>query len=190
MIKDINSYVPMNNNTTYCLDTNALYWYCYPRYGINLKPNRVSEIGVYYDFVDRLVQNGNTIVTSIYNVSEFLNIIEKHECEIYQKLNRGIKYNIKDLRNIEAQRANLKRQMTVSINNVYAICKVLEYAMERTTIDNFVDKLHEHKCDVFDYVILDYYKKNKNLNIVTDDADFMSIDGINIFTANPQILHK
>ena len=34
------------------------------------------------------------------------------------------------------------------------------------------------------------HKENKNLNIVTDDADFMSIDGINIFTANPQILHK
>ena len=84
----------------------------------------------------------------------------------------------------------MKRQMTVSINNVYATCKVLEFAMERITIDNFVGKLHEHKCDVFDYVILDHYKKNKNLNIVTDDADFMSIDGINIFTANPQILHK
>lgn len=190
MIKDIHSYMPMNNNTIYCLDTNALYWYCYPRYGINVNPNRVSEIEVYYNFIDRLVQNGNTIVTSIYNVSEFLNIIEKHEYEIYQKLNSEIKYNIKDLRNMATERAKLKRQMTVSINNVYATCKVLEFAMERITIDNFVGKLHEHKCDVFDYVILDYYKKNKNLNIVTDDADFMSIDGINIFTGNPQILNK
>ena len=57
---------------------------------MNVNPNRVSEIEVYYNFVDRLVQNGNTIVTSIYNVSEFLNIIEKHEYEIYQKLNSEI----------------------------------------------------------------------------------------------------
>lgn len=42
--------------------------------------------------------------------------------------------------------------------------------------------------DIHSYMPMN--NKTKNLNIVTDDADFMSIDGINIFTANPQILHK
>lgn len=190
MIKDIRTYMPVNNNTVFCLDTNVLYWYCYPRYNDNLHPQRVSEIGVYYEFVDRLVRNGNPIITSIYNVSEFLNVIEKHECEIYQKLHDDIVVSVKDLRNIKQEREKLKRLMAVSTNNVFETCEIIEFEMKKSVIDKFVDNLHSHKCDVFDYVTLDYYKEHNKLNIVTDDADFMSVDGINIFTSNEQMLNQ
>ena len=51
-------------------------------------------------------------------------------------------------------------------------------------MNNCVNTLDEHRCDVFDFAILSYYKENKHLNIITDDNDFASVDGIKLYTAN------
>ena len=36
-IIDINSFSSINNSKEYFLDTNVLYWYVYPRYGLTKK---------------------------------------------------------------------------------------------------------------------------------------------------------
>ena len=80
-IIDINSFSSINNSKEYFLDTNVLYWYVYPRYGLT-KKSVEYQAKPYYDFVDRLVSDGNPLCTSVYNISELLNIIEKNEFAI------------------------------------------------------------------------------------------------------------
>ena len=187
-INNVKNYVPINNREIFCLDTNVLYWYCYPRSIEGMHPVRKSEIQAYYDFVDRLVENGNPLVVSVYNVTEFLNVIEKRECEIYRTLHPEFPIGVKDLRGMLEERERLAKNMRVGLNNVKETCKIVDQEITISILDKFVDRLEQHKCDVFDFAVLENYIKEENLNIVTDDSDFSTIESIHIFTANQAML--
>lgn len=183
-VKDIRTFSSINNSRPYFVDTNALYWYTYPRYNLG-RCNHDAQI--YFDFLDNLVSAGNPLYTSIYNVTELLNIIEKKEHEIYQTIHP--EYSKKDLRKMKAQRESLKQQMLVTLNNVSASFKVINFQFSMEKISDFICNLSSHRCDIFDYLVLDNCLKEGNLNIITDDNDFSSISGITLYTANESILN-
>lgn len=122
-IKDITIYRNINNTREYFIDTNVLYWYTYPRFSNNLS----QQATPYYNFIDSLVAANNPLITSIYNISELLNVIEKNEYDIY--LNASPDQNHlsrKDFRRILSERKKLQKIMDTTINNVYAVCEVVE----------------------------------------------------------------
>lgn len=184
---DINNYVSINTNKVFCLDTNVLYWYTYPRYG-TVKSGVINQAQVYYDFVDKLVSDGNPLYTSVYNISELLNVIEKNEYDIYTTMHPEIPLTKKDYRRILTERESLKRIMKTTLANVKAICKVIDFEFSSKTMDLFVANLSDHRCDVFDYLILNHYVEINELNILSDDNDFATFEGINLYTANTKIL--
>jgi predicted nucleic acid-binding protein len=183
-VKDIRTYVSINNKQEFCLDTNVLYWYTYPRYNLDESSGRLKEVQYYYDFVDQLVAAGNPLITTRYNISELINIIEKHEYNIFCKSDSSIPYTKKDFRrNLEKRRA-LQKILKTTLNNVAATCQVIDFSFTEETLAACVDTLDNHRCDVFDFMILDHYKKTNHLNIISDDSDFASVSGITLFTAN------
>ena len=183
-VKDLTTYVPMNNTTEFCLDTNVLYWYTYPRYMIFSKRGTQEHAQSYYDFVDRLVENGNPLLTTRYNITELINIVEKHEYDIFCAMHPEAQYTRKDFRRISEERKKLKRILKTTLSNVNSICETADFNFTEKILDNCVNTLDEHRCDVFDFAILSYYKENKHLNIITDDNDFASVDGIKLYTDN------
>lgn len=84
-IINIETFSSINNNKAFFLDTNVLYWYVYPRCGIQSDSRLKIQATPYYDFVDKLVADGNPLFTSIYNITEMLHVIEK-ESTIYSSL--------------------------------------------------------------------------------------------------------
>lgn len=182
-IKNLKTYVPMDNTREFCLDTNVLYWYTYPRY-TQSSQNAQIHAQSYYDFVDTLVANGNPLLTTRYNITELINIVEKHEYDIFCAAHPEAKYTKKDFRRIPAEREKLKRILKTTLANVNNICQTVDFNFTEDILNNCVNTLDQHRCDVFDFAILSYYKENKHLNIITDDNDFASVDGINLYTAN------
>lgn len=180
---DINKFTSINNRKRFCLDTNVLYWYTYPRYGLGEKDNK-HHSQVYYDFVDKLVSDGNPLITTIYNISELLNIVEKHELDIYKMFHPEYPIEKKDYRRIAAERSNLQKVMKTTISNVRSICTVVDFNFSSEKLDSYVDLFTEHRCDVFDYLILNYYVESSDINIISDDNDFSTYSGINLYTAN------
>lgn len=180
-IIDITKYQNINNARKYFIDTNALYWYTYPRFINNLSVQAIP----YYKFIDSLVASNNPLITSIYNISELLNVIEKNEYDIYINTHSGNNYiSRKDFRRMPAERLKLQNMMRTTVDNVYAICDVIEFSFESANMHQFVNSLTAHRCDVFDYMIIQNNIKEKNTNIITDDSDFSTISDITIYTAN------
>lgn len=183
-IKDLKTYVSFNNTREFCLDTNVLYWYTYPRYTQLLTQNTQERAQNYYDFVDTLVGNGNPLLTTRYNITELINIVEKHEYDIFCAAHPEAPYTRKDFRKIPDEREKLKRILKTTLSNVNSICRTVDFNFTEEILNNCVNTLEQHRCDVFDFAILSYYKENGHLNIITDDNDFASVDGINLYTAN------
>lgn len=185
-IVDINTYVSINNTRAFFLDTNVLYWYTYPRFNSQLELPQNAKI--YYRFVDNLVAAGNPLYTSIYNLTELLNVIEKNEYNLYLKIHPELPYTKKDYRRITSERTALKQILSTSIANVKNICNILCFDFNIDYLDSFIKLLAEHRCDIFDYVILKNCISNDKLNIISDDSDFNTMEIINLYTANAAVL--
>ncbi len=187
-IVDLRTYASINNTRKFFLDTNVLYWYAYPRFS---SPNQLTRAArTYYDFIDKLITAGNPLETSIYNLTELLNVIEKNEYAIYCNLHAGIPITRKDFRKMLSERTNVGKIMKTSLNNASEICKIVGFDFTQTTINHFVDDFIEHRCDVFDYTILQHCIQSKSLNIISDDSDFSTMEKITLYTANETILEN
>jgi predicted nucleic acid-binding protein len=187
-VENINTYTSINNRKAFFLDTNVLYWYTYPRYGTTNQGVK-KQAQPYYDFVDSLVSAGNPLYTSVYNLSELLNVIENNEFHIFDAAHPELHYSKKDFRKNSLEREKVKKILTTTFNNATSICKVLGHDFTYELLQDFTNKFTEHRCDPFDYIILDHCVKTGNLNIISDDNDFSTIPDINLFTANETTLN-
>lgn len=186
-ITDIQKFSPINSSTVYFLDTNILYWYTNPR--VTSVNDLSKQAQTYYTFLDGLTAAGNPLVTSVYNLTELLNVIEKNEFKIYKDLHPDETYiTKKDYRRMLNERNKLQNIMKTTLNNVYNICKIVSFPFDISILTNFVDTLREHRCDVFDYMILNNCIETQDINIISDDSDFSTYDNIKLFTANPSVL--
>lgn len=185
-IVDLRTYASINNTRKFFLDTNVLYWYTYPRFSL---PNQLTRTArTYYDFIDKLITAGNPLETSVYNLTELLNVIEKNEYDIYCDLHTGIPVTRKDFRKMLSERTDVSKIMKTSLNNASGICKVVDFDFTQTAVNRFVDEFIEHRCDVFDYTILRHCIQSKSLNIISDDSDFSTMEKITLYTANENVL--
>lgn len=123
-------------------------------------------------------------MTTRYNITELINIVEKHEYDIFCAAHPEAKYTKKDFRRIPEEREKLKLILKTTLSNVNNICQIVDFNFTKDILNNCINTLDQHRCDVFDFAILSYYKENGHLNIITDDNDFASVDGINLYTAN------
>lgn len=95
-IVDLRTYASINNTRNFFLDTNVLYWYTYPRF---LESGQLTTTAqIYYNFIDSLTAAGNPLITSVYNLTELLNVIEKNEFDIYCHLHPDLPITRKDFR--------------------------------------------------------------------------------------------
>ena len=144
------SWFPQNKK--FFLDTNVLYWYTYPRFAENL----TRQARPYYDFVDALVSSGNPLYTSVYNLTELLNVVEKNEYEIFKNADDKRKYfTHKDYRRVAEERDKLMQIMKVTLSNAKSTCNIINFPFEISSIEKFTNNLVNHRCDVFDYLILE-----------------------------------
>lgn len=186
-IFDLRTFTSINNTRKFFLDTNVLYWYTYPRFS---QPGQLRrDMQIYYDFIDGLTAAGNPLETSIYNLTELLNVIEKNEYTIYRDLHSEIPLTIKDFRKIPEERDKVRTIMQTTLNNVKGICTVIDFDFSSDVVSDFVHNFTNHRCDIFDYSILDNCINRNCTNIISDDSDFSTMDKITLFTANENVLN-
>ena len=186
-IIDINDFIPFDNQKAFFLDTNVLYWFSYPRYGITKKHVK-QQATPYYDFIDNLVANGNPLFTSVYNITEMLHVIEKNEFDLFTLNHPEADWTIKDFRKRSSERSQLKSNLSTALSNANNICKIINFNFTYNTMEQFVQDLEYHRCDTFDYAILKHCINDGKLNVVSDDNDFTTMEQIFLYTANPTSL--
>lgn len=185
-VVNLRTYSSINNQRIFFLDTNVLYWYSYPRFS---QPGQLSPTAqLYYNFIDSLTAAGNPLFTSIYNLTELLNVIEKNEFDIYRDLNPELPITRKDFRKMANEHQKVGELMKTTLNNVRSICSVIDFNFVSDTLDHYLSDFNDHRCDVFDYAILRNCITTKYLNVISDDGDFFTMEKISLYTANENTL--
>lgn len=182
-IYDLNKFniEDIDKDTVIALDTNVLYWMHYSRCSIGARIPYQTQI--YPNIIEELVENDIKLVTTIYNITELLYIIERHEHEIYNALNNS-KVGKKEFRAIDKERKNVKNELYIVNEQIKSAYDIFEYPIEIIGLNEFINKFDSHSCDNFDYLILRHLKDNGITNILADDKDYITMDGITLYTAN------
>lgn len=58
--------------------------------------------------------------------------------------------------------------------------EVIEITKEN--LESFCQEIDQTKCDIFDYIVIEYLKSINIINYISDDKDFLDVDGINLYT--------
>jgi len=165
------------------IDTNVLYWFFYSRASLTSRSYQTTK---YPQFIAQLISLQTELITTIYNVSELLSLIERKEADIYN-LKNGTSLKVKDLRKNQQHRENLKNEFESILTQIKSMIKIECFSYSENEIKSFVDNFCLHTCDFFDFLCYEFLKSRNIKNIITDDSDFASIDDINIFTANQSL---
>ena len=185
-IIDINKVdiATIDKKEVFAIDTNVLIWTHYSKASNPSLRLNTYQVNDYPNFIDKLLSNGNKIVTTYLNLSELCGVVERNEYRIYKALHgMGNNFKIKDFRDVSEARNDYKvelKNMLLEINATYdSNIDIVE--VNDKVIKNFSEGIDDHKCDVFDYAIIQYLKSINIYNYISDDKDYSTIDGINLY---------
>ncbi len=175
----------INKEQIFALDTNILYWIHYSKASAPNLRARAYQVSEYSNFIEKLLENGNRLVTTVLNISELAHVVENSEFRLYNALN-GIKLKKKEFRNLSEKRHDYQNEMKTIMLQLRETYKeqIQVIKIDEEIISEFVNQIGENSCDIFDYVIIERLKEKKITNFVSDDKDFIKIDGINLYTTS------
>jgi hypothetical protein len=122
-------------------------------------------------------------------LAELAHLIEKTEREIYETAN-GVKVGTKDYRhNLPAERANVVAEVQAAWAQVKSMSDPLAVTVDDPSTDAALLRFQSQPLDGYDLFILEGMSNGKVTQILTDDADYCTVPGIEVFTANRNVVH-
>lgn len=186
-VVDISTDTP-NKYDHFFVDTNVWLWLAYTRIMLADKPPYESKVRKYSNYINEALNNSSALYWCGVNLIELAHLIEKTEFEIYKKIqNPNLAY--KEFRhNLTEERKNVIEELeAVSIQ-----IRKIAIPLECSTITKFSLELHKiiekNKVDGYDALILNAINEANITNVITDDSDYASVEGIRVFTSNPTII--
>lgn len=174
----------IDSSEVFALDTNILFWTHYSKASNPSLSTHPYQVTKYPNFVEALLENGNKLVTTIFNVTELMHVVENSEFKIYKATN-NTRIKKKAFRNIEQEREKYKNEIEtilLQINESYD-GQIELIQLTESDINDFVSNIKNNSCDIFDYIVIEYLKSKGVKNFITDDRDFKTIDDINVYYA-------
>ncbi|PWJ88989.1 uncharacterized protein DUF1241 [Oceanotoga teriensis] len=173
------------NENDFFIDTNVLFWYHYAFAKYNYNNIKIAEYQKKYpEFIEQFIEKNKNLFTSSINLSELFYRIEMTEYKLYKKNNNNPSLKLKDYRNIEVERNKLKKTLNAIYKEIKNLYTIKDINFTNNNLLEYINEMSTHKCDVYDHAILSFIKSKKLLNVISDDSDFTSISGINVYTLN------
>lgn len=175
------------NIKSLAIDTNILLWTFYG----NVIYAQAYQKNIYPDFLSKMIENqGCKIYTTIFNICELCNVIEKNEYELYLQENNLNQedFNRKQYRQIISERERIKEIIKLLYEQISQVVEIKAYNIDESFILEYMEKYAEHRYDIFDFALIKFCKENEIKYLLTDDSDFIctleDVNDINIITAN------
>lgn len=170
----------------YYLDTNIWYWLTYPRVTFRNESQKQKAI-IYTSFISNLQINNSELCSTVFTYSELINIVERNEFDLVRA-------------NYQHNRKNFRKDMGKRKDTVEIIANVLEQVDEFSTpnkvtqimdyikAETLITGLNSSLLDGNDLIVGMLTKENEIINIISDDSDFGTLEGINLFTLNTEVI--
>ena len=164
------------------VDTNVWYWLTYPPASLSANPYQLS----YSTYITATVTVGATLCCSGLSLAELAHRIEREQ----QKLSSYSSIKSKEYRhNYSSERARVVSQVQAAWNQVESIYAVqVNLTLNKATVDAALTRFSTQCLDGYDLFILESMRQESVTKIITNDGDYVTVPGIQVFTANPRAL--
>ena len=176
------------NTDAFLVDSNVWFWFAYTKASMCANPYQVTD---YPAFLKQCMSAGATLIKTGLSLSELAHIIEKTEFNIYTANPVIGKMNKKDYRhNLPAERANVVAEIESVWNQIDPIGVQMEVRVEELLTRAALARLKNECLDGYDAITTETFLRTPYRNIPTDDGDFVTVNGITVFTANRNVINQ
>ncbi len=186
-VYDIGQARPYNSDC-FLVDSNVWLWMTYSNAGHGEPGWRAALMARYAAFVQDAVMGAAKVCCCGLSLAELSHTIEKTEREIHE-LSTGANIKAKEYRHNSAiQRAHVVTEIGAAWAQVASLAEPLAITIDSPTTTAALNRLQTEKVDGYDLFILESMRNHGVVQVITDDGDFATVPGIQVFTANRNVL--
>ncbi len=169
------------------MDTNVWYWVTYSRASQSARPPAYYQTSNYPSYTNAALGAGARIFQYGLSLAELAHLIEKAEGDIYEA-NYG-RIGTKEYRhNLPAERTRVFAEIQAACGLVTVLAEPLTVTINLPTATAALNRLQAEKDDGHDLFILESMRSHGVVQAITDDGDFATVSGIQVFTANRNVI--
>lgn len=188
---DIRQTAPTKDDVFF-VDTNIWYWMTYAS-SKTFPDTKVApqeyQTTHYPDFIQKALTAESQLYYSPLSLAELANTIESIELNLFKIFNPdndGI--TRKAFRNIRNERNAVVQEVDAAWATITTLSKVLKSELTEELSENSLTSFKQTMLDPYDAFFYEMMKSEGIVKIITDDADFKTAIGLEIYTANNRLL--
>jgi predicted nucleic acid-binding protein len=186
-IVDIRKDSPRSDDI-FLVDTNVWYWHTYTNANVSAWDYQIDN---YPEYLIQAISANSVLSYTGLTLSELSHLIEQTERDLFIKFLKldPKKFKSKEYRhNYPDERKKVVREIMTAWSQVISIAAPLDFTVNETVTNSALLQLQSQALDGYDLFMLEAMKKEGITQIITDDGDFITIEGVSVFTANSNII--
>lgn len=185
---DLRNDTPQQNDL-FLVDSNVWYWTTYSRADQADARPRTYQINDYPIYISKALSVKSTLLRCGLSLAELSHLIEKTELEIFSRTTGFDKNKKKEFRhNNTSQRANVVTEVQTAWDQVKSMSQIVELQIDDTNTDAALSRFSTQPLDGYDLFILEAISCAGVVKVITDDGDYVTVPGIQVFTANQNVI--
>jgi len=183
-VVDIRSDTPKKDDVL-LVDTNVWYWSTYTRAS---NPTRTSyQTTTYPAYIRKALPAQALLLYCGLSLAELAHNIEKTEREIFCATTAKVK--AKEYRhNYPAERAKVVAEVEAAWSQVTSMAVSTDIKVDEMATNATLSRFQTQLLDGYDLLILEAMDKAGTVKVITDDGDYVTVPGIQVFTANYNVI--
>ncbi|MDD5757991.1 MAG: hypothetical protein PHI06_02795 [Desulfobulbaceae bacterium] len=170
----------------FLVDTNVWYWMTYTKASQTARPYQIRD---YPSYIGRALSTRSQLCKCGLSLEELSHRIEKTEYDIFARTQSTIRP--KEYRhNFPAERLSVVTEIQAAWGQVKSMAKAVDVTIDMDSTDRALTRMASDPLDGYDLFILEALSQAGIVNVITDDGDYAIIPGIQLFTANNNVIES
>jgi hypothetical protein len=183
---DIRTDTPRPTDS-FLVDTNVWYWHVYPSAGSGPGSATPAQMTTYTDYLQDGLAAGAIAFRSGLCLAELAHLIEQNERDIYAGAVSPV--TAKEYRhNLPSERTRVVGEVQNAWAEVKRQSQPLSLLIDDPTSDAALTRFATQPVDGYDLFLLEALSAAAMTQVITDDGDYCTVPGIQVFTANPRVV--
>ncbi len=170
----------------FLVDTNVWYWMTYSKASRTALPYQISY---YPAYIGKALTSKSQLCQCGLSLEELSHRIEKTEYDIFARTQSTLRP--KEYRhNYPAERLNVVTEIQAAWGQVKSMAKTVDVTIDTASTERALTRMASEPLDGYDLFILEAISQAGIINVITDDGDYATIPGIQLFTANNNVIES
>jgi hypothetical protein len=171
----------------FLVDTNVWSWYVYRSAGASPGRATPAQMTTYSDYLRDSIAAGAIAYRTGLCLAELAHLIEQNERDIYAGAVAAV--TTKEYRhNLPSERARVVQEVQKAWARVKLESQPLSLVIDDPATDAALVRFATQPVDGYDLFLLEGLSAAKLTQVLTDDGDYCTVPGVEMFTANPRVV--